>query len=84
MQRRAGTSCLLSHSRLGGLIGVHYSDNRIWGPGEWGNVGRYTWDAAKLIVETDLAEVHGIFANRVEYRQRRRAHLTMVTHCPAL
>jgi len=57
-------------SPLGVKIGrqaIHYGDNRIWGPGEWGNVGRYTWDAAKLIVETDLAEVHGIFANRVEY-----------------
>jgi len=50
-----------------GRQAIHYGDNRIWGPGEWGNVGRYTWDAAKLIVETDVAEVHGIFANRVAY-----------------
>jgi len=46
---------------------IHYGDNRIWGPGEWGNVGRYTWDAVKLILDTEAAEVHGIFANRIEY-----------------
>ena len=50
-----------------GRQAIHYGDNRIWGPGEWGNVGRYTWDAAKLIIDTDVAEVHGIFANRVAY-----------------
>jgi hypothetical protein len=46
---------------------IHYGDNRIWGPGDWGNVGRYTWDAIKLIADTDVAEVHGMFANRVRY-----------------
>ena len=50
-----------------GRQAIYYADNRIWGPGEWGNVGRYTWDAAKLIVDTELAELHGIFANRVAY-----------------
>ncbi|MFW6163194.1 MAG: alginate export family protein [Planctomycetota bacterium] len=46
---------------------IFYADNRIWGPGEWGNVGRYTWDAVKVIVDTEVAEVHGLFANRVRY-----------------
>ncbi|MFP4058098.1 MAG: alginate export family protein [Candidatus Brocadiia bacterium] len=50
-----------------GRQAIYYGDNRIWGPGQWGNVGRYTWDAVKLIAETDLAEVHGIFANRIAY-----------------
>ena len=50
-----------------GRQAIFYGDNRIWGPGEWGNVGRYTWDAIKLIADTELAEVHGIFANRVRY-----------------
>ena len=50
-----------------GRQAIFYGDNRIWGPGEWGNVGRYTWDAVKLIVDTEVAEVHGIFANRVRY-----------------
>jgi len=48
-----------------GRQAIFYADNRIWGPGEWGNAGRYTWDAVKLIADTPLAEVHGIFANRI-------------------
>jgi hypothetical protein len=36
-----------------GRQAIFYGDNRIWGPGEWGNVGRYTWDAVKLITDTD-------------------------------
>jgi len=57
-------------SPLGFKIGrqtIFYGDNRIWGPGEWGNVGRYTWDAAKAIVDLPFAETHFIFANRVRY-----------------
>jgi hypothetical protein len=27
---------------------ISYGDNRIFGPGEWGNTGRWTWDAVKL------------------------------------
>lgn len=50
-----------------GRQAIFYGDNRIWGPGEWGNVGRYTWDAVKLIADTAFAEVHGIFANRIRY-----------------
>jgi hypothetical protein len=50
-----------------GRQAISYADNRVWGPGEWGNVGRYTWDAVKLIADTPLAEIHGIFANRVRY-----------------
>jgi hypothetical protein len=50
-----------------GRQAIYYGDNRIWGPGNWGNVGRYTWDAVKLIADTELAEIHGIFANRIDY-----------------
>lgn len=50
-----------------GRQSIFYGDNRIWGPGEWGNVGRYTWDAVKLIADTEPAEVHFIFARRVSY-----------------
>ncbi|MBN2594488.1 MAG: alginate export family protein, partial [Sedimentisphaerales bacterium] len=46
---------------------IFYGDNRIWGPGNWGNVGRYTWDAAKVITDLPFAETHFIFANRVRY-----------------
>lgn len=27
---------------------IFYGDNRIFGPGDWGNTGRWTWDALKL------------------------------------
>ncbi len=27
---------------------IYYGDKRVFGPGEWGNSGRWIWDAAKL------------------------------------
>ena len=27
---------------------IFYGDNRIFGPGDWGNTGRWTWDAIKV------------------------------------
>lgn len=27
---------------------IFYGDNRIFGPGDWGNTGRWTWDAVKI------------------------------------
>ena len=57
-------------SPLGFKIGrqaIFYADNRVWGPGEWGNVGRYTWDAAKLIVDVPPARIDFIFGDRVKY-----------------
>jgi hypothetical protein len=32
----------------GGRQIIAYGDKRVFGPGEWGNTGRYIWDAAKL------------------------------------
>ncbi|MFH1673270.1 MAG: alginate export family protein [Pseudomonadota bacterium] len=32
----------------GGRQIIAYGDKRIFGPGEWGNTGRYAWDAVKL------------------------------------
>jgi len=46
---------------------ILYGDDRIWGPGEWGNVGRYAWDAVKLIADIKPAQVHFLFARRVIY-----------------
>lgn len=50
-----------------GRQSIFYGDDRVWGPGEWGNVGRYTWDAVKLLADTKPAEIHFIFARRVSY-----------------
>jgi len=55
---------------LGFKIGrqaIFYADNRVWGPGEWGNVGRYTWDAVKIMLHVQPADVHFIFGERVRY-----------------
>ncbi|MDX9773905.1 MAG: alginate export family protein [Bacteroidales bacterium] len=32
---------------------ISYGDNRIFGPGEWGNTGRWTWDALHLSYTMD-------------------------------
>ena len=53
---------------LGFKIGrqaISYADNRIWGPGDWGNTGRYVWDAAKLYYHTDLVALDAIAGERV-------------------
>jgi hypothetical protein len=44
---------------------IFYRDTRVWGPGEWGNVGRYSWDGARLLLETPAARVDLIYAQRV-------------------
>ncbi|MEW5692388.1 MAG: alginate export family protein [Candidatus Hydrogenedentota bacterium] len=44
----------IANTPLGIKLGrqtIFYGDNRIFGPGEWGNVGRYFWDAAKIIYD---------------------------------
>jgi molybdate/tungstate transport system ATP-binding protein len=50
-----------------GRQAIFFADNRLWGPAESGNTGRYTWDAAKLIADLPLAETQLIFANRITY-----------------
>ena len=32
---------------------IFYGDTRIFGPGEWGNTGRWTWDAFKVSYKKD-------------------------------
>ncbi|MGM0504469.1 MAG: alginate export family protein [Bacteroidota bacterium] len=32
---------------------IFYGDKRIFGPGEWGNTGRWTWDALKISYQND-------------------------------
>ncbi len=46
---------------------IHYGDNRIWGPGQWSNVGRYFWDAAILKFDTDAVSVDALWAKRVQH-----------------
>jgi hypothetical protein len=42
-----------------------YGDRRVFAPAEWGNVGNYWWDAARLYYETDPIAVDVVYAQRV-------------------
>jgi hypothetical protein len=44
---------------------ITYRDGRVWGPGDWGNTGRYTWDAIKLHVDTEAVSTDLITAQQV-------------------
>jgi hypothetical protein len=49
-----------------GRQSIAFTDTRLMGPGEWGNVGRYTWDAAALTWRSKLAEGDLFYAFRVQ------------------
>lgn len=50
-----------------GRQSIAFTDNRLMGPGEWGNVGRYVWDAAVLTWRSDLVDIDLFYAFRVQY-----------------
>ncbi|MBN1420161.1 MAG: alginate export family protein [Planctomycetes bacterium] len=50
---------------------IAYADKKIFGPGDWGNVGSYWWDAAKVYVDTDPVQVDVLYGQRVESEQTR-------------
>lgn len=54
-----------------GRQAISYADNRIFGPGDWGNAGRYWWDAAKLYIDTEPVKVDLLFGQRVVSEQIR-------------
>jgi len=54
-----------------GRQAISYGDNRIWGPGDWGNAGRYTWDGAKVYYHTDAVRLDFIAAEQVLYDATR-------------
>ena len=35
---------------------ISYRDNRVFGPGNWGNTGRYVWDAAMLTLNNSYIQ----------------------------
>jgi hypothetical protein len=48
--------CHVGDSPFGLRVGrqqISYGDQRVFGPGNWGNTGRFSWDAAMLKFETD-------------------------------
>ncbi|MCZ7635883.1 MAG: alginate export family protein [Verrucomicrobia bacterium] len=50
--------------KLGRQI-MSYGDRRVFAPAEWGNVGNYWWDGAKLCYDTDAIQVDAFYAQRV-------------------
>jgi len=58
-------------SPLGFKIGrqrISYADRRIFGPGEWGNVGRYTWDALIVSYDNQYLKVDAFYSKRIRYK----------------
>lgn len=49
---------------------INYRDNRVFGPGQWGNVGRYTWDALVFKYEGNYLNLDTFFAKRIFYRPK--------------
>ena len=63
----------LGGTPLGFKVGrqtLAYGDKRVFCPGDWGNVGRYTWDAAKLIWDCECLTLDVFFARRVQWEAR--------------
>jgi len=54
-----------------GRQSIAYTDNRLMGPGEWGNVGRYVWDAALLTWRSERFSLDLFEAIRVKYEPTR-------------
>jgi hypothetical protein len=50
---------------------ISYGDQRVFGPGLWGNTGRYAWDAAMLQVETHWYDVDLWAGKPIENRPDR-------------
>ena len=60
----------IADSPVGFKVGrqtIRYRDTRVWGPGDWGNVGRYVWDAAMLSLDTEAVTTDFIFGQRLLY-----------------
>ena len=54
-----------------GRQAISYGDNRIFGPGDWGNAGRYTWDAGKLLWDTSFFDLDLFAGKRIQYTKDR-------------
>ncbi len=48
-----------------GRQSISYGDRRVFGPGNWGNVGSYWWDAAVAYIHTRPVNVDLLYGRRV-------------------
>jgi hypothetical protein len=58
----------IADTPLGVKVGrqiIQYGDQRIWAPGDWSNSGKFTWDGVKLLWQTSIIDVDGIYGRRV-------------------
>ncbi len=53
---------------------IYCADYRIFGPGEWGNTGRWTWDALRLNWQRDRASVEA-WAGGTKIHDPHKTHL---------
>lgn len=54
--------------RLGikaGRQSISFADRRIFGPGDWGNTGRYAWDALRVILNDERIDSHFIIGRYI-------------------
>jgi len=47
---------------------ISYGDQRFFGPGNWGNTGRYAWDAAMLKLETSAVSLDCWVGRYLQYK----------------
>ncbi len=67
-------SILKTFSVIAGRQKIAYTDYRIFGPGSWGNTGRWTWDAVRLIVDRKRW-TGGIWFGRTIIHDPNKTHL---------
>jgi len=44
---------------------ISYGDRRVFGPGDWGNTGRYVWDAVRIEIDEKSFSSHWLFGRYV-------------------
>ncbi|HUU90653.1 MAG TPA: alginate export family protein [Phycisphaerae bacterium] len=54
-----------------GRQALDYGDRRLLGPSNWGNVGGFWWDAAKMYIDTEPVQVDLFYGQRVIREQIR-------------
>jgi len=50
---------------------IHYANKRVFGPGQWGNTGRWIWDAVKLSWRFDRGFVDLFYGQTMLHEENR-------------
>ncbi len=58
-------------SLKGGRQTIAYGDKRVFGPGEWGNSGKYIWDAVKLSYRSEDIFVDTFYGSNLVHEPDR-------------